>query len=337
MAMFAAACSGGSSEPGTFEVRGEAMGTRYSVKIVLPPAGLDTPAQTAIEKIIAEELHNVDSLMSTWNTESELSRFNQSTSTEPFALSPDNVEVLTEAIAVSSITGGAFDVTVGPLVDAWGFGPEGPRVARPDDGQIARLRESAGMRMLRVDHDTSSVRKLRPEVRCDFSALAAGWVADRIADRLRAQRLSDFLIDMSGELLASGHNDARQPWRIAIDRPQEHGRSIERVLSLSDVGIATSGDYRKHHEVDGQRVSHIIDPRTGQPVRHGLASVTVLDERAIRADALSTAFMVLGVDDGMELAQRLNIAVLFLVRDDDGDFSEHLTPRFLELTGGHTK
>ncbi|MFN2375343.1 MAG: FAD:protein FMN transferase [Candidatus Binatia bacterium] len=303
------------------------MGTTYSVKVVTGAQGFERSAQDEIHTAIRSELGRIDALMSTWSPASELSRFNISSSLEPFALSRETFEVFRWAIELSALTGGAVDVTVAPLVDAWGFGPAGP-IARPPTGaEIARLLEATGMRRLELQPETSAIRKLHPDVRCDFSALAAGYAADRIAGQLTELGHADFLVDMGGELRARGRNDAGDAWRIAIDLPQERGRRIGRVVEISDLSIATSGDYRKYHEVGGERVGHIVDPRTGRPVSHRLASVTVIDELAVRADALSTALMVLGPREGLALATQLDLAAYFLVRDGDG-FEELATARF---------
>lgn len=332
VSLLAVACTGPYPERRTFEFRGPTMGTTYSVKVVTGSAGLNSHDRGAIDSAIHDELARIDALMSTWDPKSELSRFNRSTTLEPFQLSTETFEVFRWAVEFSLLTGGAFDITVAPLVDAWGFGPSGPRDRTPSDAEIAHLREAIGMQHLELRPAVATVRKTRPDVQCDFSALAAGYVADRIAVRLAEQGSTDFLIDMGGELRARGRNDDGGAWRIAIDRPQTHGRSIQRMVEISDLAIATSGDYRNFRELDATRVVHILDPRTGRPVRHLLASVTVLDELAVRADAISTALMVLGPEEGVTLAKRLDLAALFLVRDEVGGFTEVATARFDALT-----
>jgi FAD:protein FMN transferase len=182
--------------------------------------------------------------------------------------------------------------------------------------------------------EARTVRKLRPGIVCEFSALAPGYAADRLAAILMERGVTDFLVDVGGEFRARGRNDADMPWQIAVERPLEQGRMIERVVPVSDGAIATSGDYRNYHEVDGVRVAHILDPRTGRPVRHRLASVTVITDLAVRADALSTALMVLGPEEGYALAESLDLAVLFIMRAADGDgFQSRSTPRFEALAG----
>jgi thiamine biosynthesis lipoprotein len=223
-------------------------------------------------------------------------------------------------------------VTVASLVDAWGFGPAGKR-NRPSDDEIARLLKATGAGRLELDPAARTVRKTRPDVRCDLSAIAPGYAADRLWAQLAERGFTDFLVDVGGELRTRGRNERGEPWRIAIDRPEPGGDAVQRTVSVSNLAIATSGDYRKYREVDGLRVTHILDPRTGRPIAHRLASVTVIDQLAVRADGLATALMVLGTGEGLALAEKLNLAALFIERTADG-FSERATRRFEEMTSG---
>ena len=177
-----------------------------------------------------------------------------------------------------------------------------------------------------------TVRKTRPEVRCDLSSVVPGYAADRLWMELANRGFTDFLIDVGGEVRTRGRNETGAPWQVAIERPEPQGDAIQRLVPISDLAITTAGDYRKYREVDGQRVAHILDPRTGRPLTHRLASVTVIDALAVRADAFDTALMVLGMDEGMALATKLNLAALFIERTGDG-FSERATPRFEEIAG----
>ena len=331
-AVLGGACAADRPDRRTVEFRGPTMGTTYSVKVVTGSTGLGASARSDLDETIRGELERINVLMSTWDPESELSRFNRSTSLEPFAVSPETFEVFQWAVDLGALTGGALDVTLAPLIDAWGFGPGGRREAPPAADEIALLREAIGVHRLDLDAAAMTVRKVRADVRCDFSALAPGYAADRLWARLGSQGVTDFLVDVGGELRARGRNDAGEPWQIAVERPQTGGRAIERMVPISDLAIATSGDYRNYYEVDGERVAHILDPRTGRPIRHRLASVTVVDELAVRADALSTALMVLGPDDGFALATQIDLAALFIVRDDAGGFTQRATPRFDALT-----
>jgi thiamine biosynthesis lipoprotein len=322
------------SERHVSEFRGLTMGGTYSVKIVTPKDELETPGLPDADRALRSTLDRIEGLMSTWDRDSELSRFNRSTSLEPFAVSPETFEVFKWSMDVGMLTGGALDVTVGPLVDAWGFGPAGVPSRLPSDEEIARLRELTGPGRIELNPAARTVRKTRPGVRCDLSSVVPGYAADRLWAELANRGFTDFVVDMGGELRTRGRNEHGEPWQIAIDRPDPQGQAIERIVSISNLAITTAGDYRKYREVDGQRVAHILDPRTGRPIGHRLASVTVIDELAVRADSFDTALMVLGTDEGMALARKLNLAVLFIERTDQG-FSERASPRFEEITSKH--
>jgi thiamine biosynthesis lipoprotein len=306
------------------------MGTTYSVKVVTGPSG--TPAAADLEQQIRTDLERINALMSTWDPNSELSHFNQFTGLEPFPLSRETFEVLRWSKQIGELTGGALDVTVAPLLDAWGFGPGGRRDRVPDDAEIARLRQAVGLHLLELDEATQTARKKRPDLRCELSAVAPGYAADQLAAMLANRGMGDFLVDVGGEMRARGRNEAGEPWQVAIERPDARDSTIGRVVPLQDLAITTSGDYRNFYDVDGVRVTHILDPRTGRPITNHLASVTVIDRLAVRADAFATALMVLGPDEGLAFAERTGLAALFLVRGEDGSFHARATSRFDALT-----
>jgi len=311
------------------------MGTRWSIRF--SPNGQTTLDETARENLDREArdvLARIEGLMSTWDEDSELSRFNRSRSIEPFPVSAETFDVFRWAVALAGETDGAFDVTVLPLVEAWGFGAAGKADgAPPDAAALAALRASVGIEHVDLDPDGQWVRKRRPDLQCDFSGLAPGYAADALAALLEDRALRDFLIDVGGELVARGRNAEGLPWQIAVEQPDGLQRRVARVVPLTNMAIATSGDYRNYREVAGERIAHLIDPRTGTPIRHRLASVTVIDQAGVRADALATALMVLGPDDGMAFARRLDLAALFIVRTSEGRFDELVTPRFEALAG----
>jgi thiamine biosynthesis lipoprotein len=315
------------SERHVSEFRGLTMGGTFSVKIVTPKDELETPGLHDVDRALRSTLDRIEGLMSTWDRDSELSRFNRSTSLEPFTVAPETFEVFKWSLEVGRLTHGALDVTIGPLVDAWGFGPSGPRTTLPTNDEIARLREAMGPDKIELNRATMTVRKTKPDVQCDLSSVVPGYAADRLSRELTDRGFTDFLVDVGGEVLARGRNQAGTPWQVAIERPELHGDAIQRLVPISDLAITTAGDYRKYREVDGQRVSHILDPRTGRPLTHRLASVTVIDTLAVRADAFDTALMVLGMDEGIALAIKLDLAALFIERTAEG-FTERATPRF---------
>jgi thiamine biosynthesis lipoprotein len=281
---------------------------------------------------IQATLDLVESKMSHYQPGSELSRFNRSRATEPFPVSSETFEVVQHAFRLSEVTGGALDVTVGPLVNAWGFGPVEPQSLPPDAGLLARLRDHMGYTKLELDQAASTIRKRDPELECDLSAVAKGYGVDRVAAALGAEGLMRFMVEVGGEIVATGLNQQGGPWRIAIERPAMDG-GVQRVVPLSGHAMATSGDYRNVREVDGRLFSHTIDPRTGRPVEHQLASVSVIAELCVVADGLATALGVLGPDEGYALAVEQGWAALFLIRDDTGAISERATPAFETLAG----
>lgn len=307
------------------------MGAAWSVKLVPGAQGLSSEESTDLDRRIRDDLARVNLLMSTWDPDSELSRFNRTAGSEPFPVSTETFEVFRWAFELADLTGGALDVTVAPLVEAWGFGRADRAAAPPDEQTLARLHDATGMRHLELDPDRHWVRKRRPDVQVDFSSLAPGYAADRIATLLEGRGFMNFLADVGGELVARGRNDQGKPWQVAVERPDVNGRVVERIVPLTDAAIATSGDYRNYREVNGERFAHIIDPRTARPVRHRLASVTVVDSRGVRADALATALMVLGPDEGRALARRLDLAVLLLLRNPAGGIDDWMSPRFEAL------
>ena len=242
--------------------------------------------------------------MSNWRQDSELSRFNRSAADVDFVASSATIEVFRIARHVSERSGGAFDVTVGPLVRAWGFGPGTDPTAAPDPPQAAELeamRAFTGWDGIEIADGV--LRKRDARLECDLSAVAKGWGVDRVSGALAELGFADHLVELGGEVRASGTKPGDRPWRIAIERPDPASRDALEILDLRDVAIATSGDYRNYYERDGQRISHTIDPRRGRPVRHTLASVTVAHSSTAWADAWATALNVLGPEEGPALAR----------------------------------
>ena len=333
-ALIAAACGGPDRGPHLYAFQGRTMGTTFMVKVVTETLGEERQAE--VLELIEAELDEVDTKMSHYLEDSELSRFNRSRDTSPFAVSEETLEVFRHAQELARLSGGAFDVTVGPLVDAWGFGPE-ERVIEPSeprlDEVISRLIAHVGYTKIELDLEHSTIRKTEPSVACDLSAIAKGYGVDQVSEALRREGFGDHLVEVGGEVRAAGLNDAGQPWRIAIEHPGSGGTVPGRIVPLSNLAMATSGDYRNYYEVGGVRFSHTIDPRTGYPVSHALASVSVVDELSVRADGLATALAVLGPDEGYELAVEQDLAALFIVRDGEGGFRERATPAFERLVG----
>jgi thiamine biosynthesis lipoprotein len=303
-------------------ISGPTMGTAFSVKVVT-----DDVTDAHRERLAAtlhEVLDDVNGSMSTYRAESEIEAFNNG-GTEPFPASAQLLEVVAEAQRVSRLSGGAFDITVGPLVDRWGFGPSGGATDAPGEDELQRLLAATGFAQLELDSAVGTLAKARPEIRIDLSAIAKGHAVDRLSTTLSRQGLTDHMVEVGGEVRARGVNASGQPWRIGIERPTVGGRSLHTAVALADMSLATSGDYRNFFERDGVRYSHTIDPRTGRPVSHGLASVSVIHPTCMTADALATALEVLGPVDGFELAEAEGVAALFLMRTEDDGVAERPT------------
>lgn len=291
---------------------GAALGTSYHIKVVdsgSPAAGAGLP------ELIGNLLDDLDHKLSTYKPDSELNRFNRHPVGQPFAASDDFYQVLEVAGRVYRLSGGAFDPTVRPLVDLWGFGPvdTGDRV--PEESEITALLGEIGFDQIELAAGNQVIR--RAPVTLDLSAVAKGFIVDRLAAELRAQGIGDYMVEIGGEIRVGGRRADGALWRIAVEAPSAGG-GVERVLELSDIGVATSGDYRNYFERDGERYSHTIDPRSGRPIRHRLASVTVLAPTAAEADALATALMVMGPDQGADFAAANELAALLLVKEGDG-------------------
>ena len=302
------------------------MGTTFTVKVV--GGTLSEDRQARVQALIEEELDEVEAKMSHYLEDSELSRFNRSRETRPFTVSEDTLEVFRHAQELARLTDGAFDITVGPLVNAWGFGPEGRELEPPPDEVIAQLVTQLGYTKLELHLEESTVRKTESSLTCDLSAIAKGYAVDQVAEALESDGFAHHMVEVGGEIRAAGLNEAGQSWRIAIEQPGSGASVPQRIVPLSNLAMATSGDYRNYYEVDGMRISHTIDPRTGYPVTHRLASVTVIDELGVRADGLATALAVLGPEAGYDLAIDQGLAALFVVRDGEGGFREQATPAF---------
>lgn len=327
--MLALAGCGGDEAPTVLALRGATMGTSYSVQLVEPPAALD---RAALGRRIETLLDAINGLMSTYRSDSELSRFNAREATDWQPVSRALVAVVEAAQAVSRASDGAFDVTVGPLVNLWGFGPTVTAEALPSPAEIERARARVGWERLALQREPPALRKDRPDLYVDLSAIAKGYAVDRLAQLLEDAGIEDYLVEVGGELRGRGVNGRGQPWRIAIERPDAARRAVFRVVALRDLGMATSGDYRNFFEVDGDRFSHTIDPATGRPVRHRLASVTVLAESTMVADAWATALLVLGPERGMALAEAHGLAALFIEHQSDGGLDADASPAFVALT-----
>ena len=314
------------------EIQGPTMGTYYAVKVARPPAGLDAKGlQTGIEAVLKEVVAEI----STYDPQSELSRLNANPETDWLPVSNNLLAILSEGQAISGLSGGSFDITVGPLVNLWGFGPQERSATVPSPELIAAARERVGYDKLELRPEPPAIRRQRGDLSIDLSALGEGEGADRMAAWLESRGVTDYMAAVAGTMRVRGKNARGLPWGIAIEVPDPEQRAVQRILPVTDSAVSTSGDYRNFFKSGGKRYSHHIDPRTGVPVEQRLASVTVVlpggADSARRADGLATALMVMGEERGPALAESQGIAAYFILREAQG-FRELTTPAFDRIT-----
>ncbi|MEH6582855.1 MAG: FAD:protein FMN transferase [Halioglobus sp.] len=311
---------------------GRTMGTSWNVSLIEQSG---QPDEEQLQEDIAAILSAVNSSMSTYRQESEISRLNRSEEGEWFTVSREVMHVIQAALAVGEGTNGAYDVTVGPLVDRWGFGPGHQAPDIPPEVELRALLAVVGQDKLQFDLEKSAIMK-PTGLSLDLSSIAKGYAVDQVAEYLIEQGVENFLVEVGGELRLSGLSGRGDPWRIAIEQPDSGGgRGVARAIAVTDTSVATSGDYRNYFEHDGKRYAHIIDPRTGRPAEHDLVSVTVIHPSAMMADGWATALTVLGADEAMEVARNHALAVYFIRREVDSFVSSHSAAfaPYLEATG----
>ena len=308
------------------------MGTRYAVELASP---IDDALRAELVELIEVELAAINRAMSTYDARSELSEFNRRQDLRWVPASPGLLEVLDSAARISISTQGAFDVTVGPLVDLWGFGPQYRTRRVPNDGAIERVRKSVGYQQVRTDRPAGAIRKTLSHTQVDLSAIAKGYGVDRMAMILDRQRIGDYLVEIGGEFRARGTAAAGRDWRIAIEQPvygQRDHREISgeipgQIVALKNRAIATSGTTMDFFEQGGRHYSHSIDPRTGRSVKHPPMAVSVIADTTMEADGWATALLVLGPEHGYSLAQARGLAAL-LVTASGSTFDVRVTEAF---------
>lgn len=308
------ACGGETPLP-TADLHGQTMGTTFRIVLI------DPPPEATLENLrarIEEKLEHVENLASTYRQQSELSRFNLNTSTEWIGVSFEFCTMISSALQAGHATGGAFDITVGPLVNLWGYGPGDSRDQPPADGDIELALQRIGYTNLGTDCDQPAIRKSTANISIDLSGWAKGYAVDQLASILDAAGLHNYLVEIGGEIKVRGHNAENRKFAIAIENPSTSERKAFSVIRLTNTGAATSGDYRNYFEYEGRRYSHTIDPRTGRPISHSLTAVTVVHESTAYADATATALLVLGPEEGMSLANDLHLAAYFAVMTPAG-------------------
>ncbi len=303
-------------------LQGRTMGTTYNIKVV---ATKEQVIELQLQEQIDAALKQVNQEMSTYIPSSEISTFNQSSSTEAFKVSPGFARVLKESIRLGKLSKGKLDITVGPLVNLWGFGPEQRPETIPSDALLQETRTRIGLDKLTLTGNELS--KAIPNLYIDLSTIAKGYGVDVVAELIEENGFTNYLVEIGGELRLKGFKSTGELWAIAVEKPISNERSVQQVIIPKDNAVATSGDYRNYFEADGERFSHIIDPATGKPIKHSLVSVTVIHPSSMTADGLSTSLMVMGVEQGLAFAKEHDLAALFISKTENG-FDEHFTVKF---------
>lgn len=297
-------------EPETVRLSGETMGTTYNITIV----GEDLD-EAAMATAVEQSLQKVNAQMSNWDPSSEVSVFSASAETQPVSISPEFATVVAAANEVHAQSNGRFDVTLGPLIELWGFGPRKPEDPVPSDEDItAALAHVGQAQLVSLDQQAGTLAKADAAVGINLGAIAKGYGVDAVAATLEGFGAEHYMVEIGGDLVTKGENDKGEAWRIGIERPDAAVQAVELIVPVSNHGMATSGDYRNFFEQDGVRYSHIIDPTTGHPITHRTTSVTVVANDAMMADAWATAMLVLGAEEGLKVAEANNLAAFFISR-----------------------
>jgi thiamine biosynthesis lipoprotein len=312
--------------PKVEEFSGPTMGSTYSVKYVRSEG---VAPREVLQETTDAFLAELDRQMSTYRNDSDISRFNAAPAGSCMPMPAAVLELVRAGEQLSRDSDGALDLTLEPLLNLWGFGPNarGERVPTPEE--IDQARQNTGHQHLRIDGE-----QLCKDValQLDFNSIAAGYAVDELVRLLQALGVTSYLVEITGELKAEGRKPDGSPWRVAIEAPRDDARVAQQIVSPDGLSISTSGDYRNYFERDGKRYSHTLDPQTGAPIEHNLAAVTVVDASALRADGLSTLLMVLGPQRGFDYAEQNRLAALFVTREGDG-FTSKSTERFTVLFG----
>jgi thiamine biosynthesis lipoprotein len=291
------------------------MGTTFKIEVI---DSSDDTVLSDIQSRIHTRLGQIENIASTYRNTAEISQFNVNQSTDWIDASMEFCSMVAAALRVGRDTQGAFDITVSPLVNLWGFGPANDRSGLPQESDIDSLMSVVGYENVDTDCSRPAIRKSSPKIQIDLSGWAKGYAVDQLALLLDAEDLANYLVEIGGEIKVRGHNDENRQFSIAIEKPADPPGDQYSLIRVSDIGIATSGDYRNYFVHEDIRYSHTIDPRTGRPVEHNLRAVSVIHESTAYADAIATALMVLGPDDGTTLANQLGIAAYFAVSTTDG-------------------
>ncbi|WP_218802726.1 FAD:protein FMN transferase ApbE [Klebsiella quasipneumoniae] len=304
---------------------GKTMGTFWRVSVI----GVDEAKAQALRAKVQAQLDADDRLLSTWKNDSALMRFNHAATTRPWPVSEAMADIVTLSLRIGAKTHGAMDITVGPLVNLWGFGPDKQPVATPDAQAIAAAKARTGLQHLQVINQSGRqfLQKDIPDLFVDLSTVGEGYAADHLARLMEQEGISRYLVSVGGALVSRGMNGEGKPWRVAIQKPTDRENAVQAIVDINGHGISTSGSYRNYYELDGKRISHVIDPQTGQPITHKLVSVTVIAPTALEADGWDTGLMVLGPEKAQQVVREQGLAVYMIVKEGEG-FKTWMSPQF---------
>ncbi|OMQ24771.1 FAD:protein FMN transferase ApbE [Serratia oryzae] len=318
------ACNDTTTRP-QIDIEGKTMGTFYSVKI----SGEIEQNKQQLQQEIDALLEQANDDISTYRPNSVLSRFNQTHSSEPQPIPRGMADIILMAQRIGRDTHGAMDITVGPLVNLWGFGPDKRVVKAPQQPQIDAAKRNTGLQHLKLLSDNRGewLQKDLPQMYVDLSTLGEGYGVDQLVRLMARKGITNYLVSVGGAVSSRGVNGQGKPWRVAIQKPTDRENAVQAMVDLQGYSISTSGSYRNYFEQDGQRYSHVIDPATGRPINHRLVSATVIAPTALEADGWDTGLMVLGTEKALKLAEEQGLAVYLISKTDDG-FSAVMTPQF---------
>ncbi len=310
---------------------GPTMGTRYAISLAHDSQGADWPPDVAeVQRQVDQRLAGINRLVSTYDPNSELSRFNRYDRADWFGVSSETAQVVAAALEIAERSSGAFDPTVGPVVNLWGFGPDKGRIEPPSEAAVAVALKKIGYQKVSVQIDPPALKKSLPAIYLDLSGIAKGYATDAVSELLETLGFSNSMVEIGGEVRTRGCKTDGSPWRIGIEQPDERNRRVHASVRLVDAGMATSGDYRNFFEYQGVRYSHTIDPATGRPVRHQAAAVSIVASTAMEADGLATAVLVMGDQRGYDWCMEQGVSAMILVREGD-EIVERSTPEFEKL------
>ena len=293
------------------KIKGNTMGTYYFIEVI------DVPVELKIKNIeleIKNTLKKANKILSNWDKDSEISIINKTDKTTAIKISDELKEVFKTAKEINAKSNGFFDLTLDPIIELWGFGYKSKQMQIiPKDNQIKNILSLIGQKsFLKMDFDNNELIKKNKDIKINLSSIGKGYGIDLIGKKLDQLGINNYIINIGGDILTKGYNSKKENWIIGIENPNLKEKFIKEIVNLTNKGLATSGDYKNFFTKDGKRYSHIINPKTGKPIMHSTKSVTVIHENSMKADGWATAFLALGSLEGLKIADKEKIAVLFI-------------------------